>query len=475
MGREISTSEYLDETEFQTRLRDETKLVMGWFRDHAFENPHPTKIGLELEAWLVDKDGFPSPRNEEFLKRVDNPLVVPELAAFNFEINGEPEALSGRVFSQIEKQLRTIWDEACVSANTLGLDALMIGIPATLRQDMLTLDSMTPSNRYQLLNDRLFQMRNGQPLHIDIDGRDSLEMVQDHLMLEAACTSLQVHLMLNQENSARSYNAAQIASAPLVAISANAPFLYGRRLWEETRIPAFEEAINLPGYRDRSGRKAGRVTFGTQYLRQSMMELFLENLDGYTPFLPMCSDDAPDKLTHLRLQNGTIWRWNRPIIQPAENGQPHLRLENRVIPAGPTLVDMVANMAFFIGLTLYLRDIDDLEERLLFESARKNFYSCAKKGLSAEIDWLDGKTGNVQTLISTQMAEQAQEALVAHGVDALEAGHYMNIIKSRARNGQTGSAWQRAHANCHGRDFQKLVQDYLVLQNEGLPVHGWRV
>jgi len=475
MGREISTSEYLDEAEFQARLRDETKLVMGWFRDRKFETPDPAKIGLELEAWLVDKDGFPSPRNEEFLKLVDDPLVVPELAAFNFEINGEPEILSGRVFSQVENQLRTIWNKARSSAEALGLDTLMVGIPATLRQDMLTLDSITPSNRYQLLNDRLFAMRDGKPLHIDIDGRDSLEMIQDHLMLEAACTSLQVHLMLNQDNSARSYNAAQIASAPLVAISANAPFLYGRRLWEETRIPAFEEAINLPGYRDRAGRKAGRVTFGTQYLRQSMMELFLENLDGYTPFLPMCSDDAPEKLRHLRLQNGTIWRWNRPIIQPCPGGTPHLRLENRVIPAGPTLVDMVANMAFFIGLTLHLREQDDLEDRLPFEDARKNFYACAKKGLSADIEWLDGINENVQTLIGDQLAPQAEQALISHGVDALEAGHYMSIIKSRARNGQTGSAWQRAHANCHGRDFQKLVQDYLVLQNEGLPVHGWRV
>ena len=475
MGREISTEERLDEAGFRVRLRDETKLLMRWFRDRNFETPATPKIGLELEAWLIDADGFPTPRNLELLEALDDPAVVPELAAFNFEFNGEPAELTGGVFGAIEDQLNAIWTRARETAGSLGMSPLMIGIPPTLRPDMLTLAYMTPSNRYQLLNDRLFELRNGEPLRVDIEGRDQLEMQQDTVMLEAACTSMQVHLMLTQDNAARRYNAVQIASAPLIAISANSPFLYGRRLWEETRIPAFEAAVKTPGFRDGAGRRATRVTFGSQYVRHSLLELFLENLDGYPPFLPMVSDSDPGRLAHLKLQNGTVWRWNRPIVHAPRTGLPHLRLENRIIPAGPTVVDMVANMVFCIGLTLALAKEDELEARLPFEAARQNFYAAAKLGLAAEITWLDGQSVNVQTLIDTVLAGQAEAALVEAGIDAAQAEYYLGIIRARARNGQTGAAWQRAHANCHGRDLQRLVLDYQALQDEGLPVHGWRL
>lgn len=475
MGQEISTEDRLDEARYCECLRDETRRVMTWFRDEAFETPDIPMIGLELEAWLIDENRLPSPRNGEFLDVLDDPLAVPELSKFNFEFNSHPRLLGGRVLSDYEQDLRRMWAEGSVAADGLGLDTLMVGMPPTLREEMLTPEYMTPSNRYRLLNDRVLEMRDGDPLKVEIDGRDELSLVQDHLMLEASCTSFQIHLMLSQENAARRYNAAQIASAPLLAVAANSPFLYGRRLWEETRIPAFESAINLPGHRDQTGRKVGRVTFGTKHLQYSMMELFLENLDGYPPLLPMHMQDSDDPLAHLKLHNGTIWRWNRPIVDVNKKGVPHLRLENRVLPSGPTVADMMANLAFFIGLTLHLSDETNLEERLPFELARANFYNAAKRGLGAKITWLDGEVHDAQVLVHSRLAGLAADALVEAGVDRHEADHYLGIIRARALNGQTGAAWQRAHANCHGRDFQRMVADYHRLQQRGRPVHTWNV
>ena len=475
MGREIAEAERLDEVEFGRRLREETKLVMNWFKDGALADPETPYVGIELEAWLVDENRIPAPENVAFLEKLDHELAVPELAQFNFEFNAEPSLLDGRMLSGLNAHLNELWTAAQKTAGEMNLSAMMVGMPATLREEMMTPEYMTPSRRYALLTERLFELRGGAPLDIDIKGREQLQLVQDHLMLEAACTSLQVHLMLTADNAARRYNAAQIASGPLIAVAANAPFLYGRQLWDETRIPAFENAIEHRSFRDREGRKVGRVTFGSGYLRRSLMELFVENHEAYPAMLPICCDDG-DPLAHLKLQNGTIWRWNRPIIHAGKSGEPpHIRIENRILPSGPTVADMVANTAFFIGLVLHLSDIEGLEDRIPFETARANFYAGAKSGLAAQMTWLDDEEGDVQALILDKLVDQAGDALVKAGLDRHEVGHYLGLIRSRAINGQTGAKWQRAHANCHGRDFQGLVDDYIRNQDSGRPVHTWTV
>ena len=475
MGREIAESEELDDVEFQRRLREETKRVMGWFRDGALEAAETPLAGIELEAWLMDQDGLPAPDNIEFLERLDHPLAVPELSQFNFEFNTDPARLGGRMLSGFSEHLSDLWSQARRAASEMNLSPMMVGIPPTLREDMLNPEYMTPSRRYALLNERLFELRNGKPLNIEIAGRERIELAQDHLMMEAACTSFQIHLGMTPENSARRYNAAQIASAPLLAVCANAPFLYGRRLWEETRIPAFENAISLLSFRDRTGRRVGRVTFGSGYVRRSLLELFVENLEAYPVMLPILCDDG-DPLAHLKLQNGTVWRWNRPIIHAGKNGAPpHIRMENRILPAGPTIEDMIANLAFFIGLTLRLEKEEGLETRLPFEQARANFYAAAKRGLGARLGWLDETSADAQALIREHLVPSAETALLDAGLDAVDVRHYLGLIAARALNGQTGAAWQRAHANCHGRDFQGLVQTYLERQDGGRPVHTWTV
>jgi gamma-glutamyl:cysteine ligase YbdK (ATP-grasp superfamily) len=474
MGQELEDRDYVDEREFLKRLRAETRLVSDCFRDERFETFDPPMIGAEVEAWLLDDNWLPAPENEAFLETLHDPLATHELARFNFELNLDPHALPGGL-PKLKDQIGKLWADCTQAASRHALKPLMIGIPPTLIQDMLSEDTMTPSNRYKALNERVMAVR-GKPTQVGIARREQLALAQNHLMIEAACTSLQTHLTVNPGEEARLYNAAQIAAGPVTAISANSPFLYGRRLWEETRIPAFEQAIGIPSFRARDGAKVGRVTFGAGWLRKGFMELFLENLDGHEALLPIIEAAPPEKLRHFKLQNGTLWRWNRPIIGGDCEGTPHLRIENRVTPAGPTAIDMVANAAFFIGLTRFIAALETPPEtRMEFAAARANFYACARRGLGASVQWLDGDLHDVQRLIYDQLVGAAQDGLTASGVPEHEAKAVLSPIRERAKSGQNGAAWQRSWVNCHGRDFQGLVEAYYGNQQGGRPVHTWRI
>lgn len=476
MGQEISTSEVFDENGFKARLREETRLVLSWFKDGALLRSDPPLIGAEVEGWLLDQDYIPTPQNQAFLARADHDELDSELSQYNFELNLNPQSLAGSGLEQLETGFETLWRHCCDTASAMGTHAALIGIPPTLREGMLDLEAMTPSNRYAALNARVMQLRGGAPLEYQFDGREPYHLAENHLMMEAACTSLQTHLMLDPDTHVRQFNAALIASAPVLAVSVNSPYLNGRRLWEETRIPAFEQAIALQSFRDKHGRQVGRVDFGSGYVRQSLMEWFLENLDGHPPLLPVIEDAPAEKLRHFKLQNGTLWRWNRPIIDVNTQGIPHLRVENRITPAGPTPVDMTANAAFFIGLVLHLSQRDDPPEAdLAFNDARANFYAAAKKGLGAQIRWLGGETGDVQALIAHTLADESESALVHAGVNPALAKRYMDVIRGRTRTGMTGAAWQRAWVNCNGRDFQDLMAAYLAFQETGQPVHTWTI
>jgi gamma-glutamyl:cysteine ligase YbdK (ATP-grasp superfamily) len=293
-------------------------------------------------------------------------------------------------------------------------------------------------------------------------------------MLEAGCTSLQAHMKVNQEDCVRFYNAAILAAAPLVAATANSPFLYGKSLWCETRIPAFEQATAIDGFRDASGQNVLRVTLGTGYLRHSFLELFIENL-GFPVLLPALEDRA-DRLPHLQLQNGTIWRWVRPILGFDGAGTPHLRIEHRVMPAGPSLIDTVANLALCHGLVLALARADEPPEAgTRFEDARAGFYACARDGLDARICW-DGREARVQNLLLDRLIPDARAALIETGVAEDEVVRYIDdVMTARVRSGRTGAAWQRSFMDCNPANFQALTERYLALQETGAPVHTWEV
>lgn len=476
VGQDISRSAFSAEehAEFHAKLRAETATLNHWFHDGDFEQSGIATTGLELEAWLIDESYLPSPRNAAFLAAVNDPQVVPELSKYNFEINIDPELLQADFLSRTQAKLEAQWRRCETAAHTLGLGIVATGILPTVKDDMLQPEWMSDSPRYRALNSELFRLRAGAPLHIHIEGQETLDYRSPHLMLEAACTSLQGHLKVNPDQAVRLYNASVVAAAPLVAATANSPFLYGNSLWAETRVAAFEQSTALHGFRDAQGRDVPRVTLGTGYLRHSMLELFLENL-SYPVLLPALSKDGAH-LAHLRLQNGTIWRWLRPIIGFNGDGAPHLRIEQRVMPAGPSIVDSIANLALNYGLALALGEAETPpESETPFEDSRANFYACARHGLEAQVLWC-GKSVDVRSLLLEHLLPDARRALEAHGVSRNDLEHYFDgVLHPRILSGQTGTVWQRRYVDVHGPDFQALVGRYAELQATGKPVHQWTV
>jgi hypothetical protein len=426
---------------------------------------------LELEACLLDGSGAPAPGNKRFMERFEDPSVVPELATFNLELNSQVHLLQGDVFSRMAGELSALWGRCNQHAGELQMRMGMIGVLPTLRQSALSLANMSPLNRYQALNEQIFRLREGRSIRLDIEGRESLHLKHEDVMLESAATSFQVHLQTDISQAAALYNLSKIVSAPMVAVSANSPYLFGRDLWDESRIPLFEQAISV-GASDLTKR----VSFGIRYVHESMMENFSANLLRYPVLLPLLMDEPPERLPHLRLHNGTIWRWNRPLIGFDEQGVPHLRIEHRVIPAGPSIVDSIANAAFYFGLVIGLLEWEERPiERLSFDHARGNFYAAACVGLEAEVVWFDRKRGPIDRLITEQLLPRAHAGLVRLGVDAGEIDYWLGIIAQRVTKRQNGAAWQRAWVARHGREFHGLMQEYLTHQESGKAVHQWSV
>ena len=304
----------------------------------------------EIEAWLVSHSGSPIPINQTFLDKLGNPLVVHELAAFNVELNSEPLQLTGRALTTMEKDLQKIWDNCRHIANDLAVDMMMIGILPSIQDRHLSVENMSKLNRYRALNEQIIKHRHGLPLQLDISGRDSIQTTHRDVMLESACTSFQLHLQTPLDKATDLMNLSMLVSAPMVAVSANSPYLFGKDLWDENRIPLFEQSVAIDKHNYR------RVTFGYGYIKSSVMECFEENLKHYPILVPINKDIDPSFFNHLRFHNGTIWRWNRPLIGFDKDNKPHLRIEHRVIPSGPTVTDSVANAAFYFGLINGLED-----------------------------------------------------------------------------------------------------------------------
>jgi hypothetical protein len=479
MGQEIGNAAFAqdDFVVFQKRLEAETAALEELFARGAFGGA-PRMCGMELEAWLTDDAYLPTAQNAPFIKRLGDPLVGPELSQFNFELNSTPLCFcaEGVALSKTHQELEQTWNRCVKLAEEMGMHALAIGVIPTLRDQMLSKEIMSASNRYQALNQQLFAMRGNAPLSFHIEEGESLHVEQADIMLEAAATSLQVHFQVPQDAAARTYNASLIASAPCVAAAANAPYLYERALWEETRIAIFERAVPSGNLRDADGKVLGRVGFGSGYVRDSLFELFAENLSGYPPILPELLDEDPHTLPHLRLHNGTVWRWNRPLIGfDPHTGEASLRIEQRTMSAGPSIIDSVANIAFYLGLTHALASKPHAPEQdLPFAATRDNFYEAAKYGLAANVLWIDGKTHNLQQLCCDIFLPLAREGLADLGVPAADIRRYLDeVLAPRMRSGQTGAAWQKAYIARHGPDFAAMTAAYTANQMRGDPVHQW--
>lgn len=470
MGQELFTSRFDDEDfdRFVERMREETDLVSHWERDGLMAGT-PTTIGFELEAWLVGADGRPLAENERFLDAVNNDLVVPELSLFNVEFNGDPQELVADGISKLHQDLESLWACASESASALDMRLAMIGILPTIESQDLCIDNMSKGNRYKALNEQVFRLRKSRPIRLEVEGEERLEDKHMDVMLEAAATSFQIHLKVPPGGGVNYYNASKLVSAPLVAVSANSPFLFGKNLWAETRIPLFEQAVSVGDW-----DYAERVTFGVRFIEESLAEVFVANRQRYPVLLPEIREAAPEKLSHLRLQNGTIWRWNRPLIGWDEDGSPHYRIEQRVVPAGPTIIDAIANSAFYFGLVTHLAEHETPpHKRAQFFTTRDNFYQCAKHGLEARIRWDHQDETPIDQLILDTFLPMAVQGLQAHGVNQTDIDTYLGIIESRCKTGQNGAAWQRAYVQKNAASMTELLEAYLQQQNTGQPVHEW--
>ncbi len=474
MGQEIHSTQFSEATfkEFERRLINETGRLQKALADGDFSDTGNI-CGYELESWLVDHNYIPSPINQDFLSQLNNPLVVPELSRYNVELNGEPLPLHGNVLTAMTDELNQTWRQCQDKAHELDSVLLMIGILPTIRQQDLCLANMSDLKRYRALNEQVLAKRAGRPIRICIEGRECLTIDHPDVMLEAATTSFQIHLQTGQNDAVRYYNAALIAAGPLVAASGNSPLLFDTDLWDETRIPLFEQAIEMG---DNAVPEKRRVSFGRGYVRASLYECFDENISQHTALLPILMDGPCDHYAHLRLHNGTIWRWVRPLIGFDADGTPHLRIEQRVLPAGPSLVDMMANAAVYFGLSRFLATLPEPPEVCFgFDKARENFYAAARNGLHAGLFWLNGRSSDAGTLLLEEILPKAKLGLKMLAIADDDIEFYIDIMTARIMTGQTGSVWQRSYRNKHKAGNLQLVAAYLERQRSGAPVHEWEL
>jgi gamma-glutamyl:cysteine ligase YbdK (ATP-grasp superfamily) len=445
-------------------------------------------LGAELELSLVDRHALPLPLNLRVLAETVDPRMTVELDRFNLECNLRHGPLSGAPFRALEAEIQDALREIQRAADTHGARTVMIGVLPTLREQDLQSAAMTETPRFRALSASLQRLRHA-PFQLRIDGADPLDIECDDVTFEGAATSLQVHLRVSPKSFASVYNAVQIATAPVLAASGNSPTFLGRSLWEETRVALFKQAVDHRGAGDRDNE--ARVSFGTGWVQSGVFELFAESVALHEPLLPVLSDEDPiaevaagrtPHLEEVRLHQGTVWRWNRAIFDPADDG--HLRIEMRALPAGPTAIDMVANCAFLVGLSLGLaQDIDAWTAAFPFEAAHGNFYRAAQSGLEAELFWplRPGERPEpfrAQTLIPHLM-DLARAGLDSAGVEASESERLLELVAERTASGQTGAQWQRTVlANLEptlGREkaLAAMLERYIENSTSGEPVCRW--
>lgn len=468
MGDEIATAEFTaeDSERFRSHLRAEMELLQSWFDGNKFCQDN-LQCGLELEAWLIGDNRLPVPDNALFLSTLDRQMVVPELSKFNFEFNVSPQYIAGSGLADMQSELRATWQRCEQVASKLGHRIVSIGILPTLADSMLCIDNMSPLKRYAAINERVLWFRQGRPITLKIQGLDSLESQHHDVMLESAATSLQVHLKVPQSDSVRYYNASLIASAFTVALTANSPLLFGHRLWDETRIPLFEQAVD-------TGGAYQRVSFGRDYIQNSLYELFEHNWKAHHVLLPTHVHQAPARMPYVRMHNGTIWNWNRALIGFEADGQPHLRIEHRPIAASTSLADLFADVSFYLGLVQYLAHLQPSpESQLKFEIVKRNFYQAAQSGLQAQVEWLDGRTHLLPDLLSDQLLPLACEGMSQLGIDSAQIARSRDILVGRLETRQNGARWQRDAFEKHGGDLQAVLAAYETNQQQSQPVHTW--
>ena len=446
-----------------------------------------SRIGAEQEMFLVDRTMRPAPVNVDVLAHGLDSRLTTEIGRFNLEANLTPREFRGPCFRDLEQELHEVVDAARRAARLSKADVLLAGILPTIRVDDLAIDNLTPHPRYQELNRTVLALRHGE-FHAHIKGLDELDLRHSNVMLEACCTSFQVHLQVAPQDFARVYNWAQLITAPVLAAAVNSPVLLGHRLWQETRIALFQHSVDERSAGRQRRDAPTRVSFGETWVNDSVLDIFQEEVARFRViFTRLIDEDSLDELdagripelAALKLHNGTVWRWNRPCYG-VHQGQPHLRIEFRALPSGPSLVDETANAAFTFGLLRSLADEpQDPRRRISFDDLRENFHTAARCGLKSQLAWLDGRSWAADTLIREELLPRARQGLDLAGIDAADRDHYLGILADRVERQQTGACWVLQSLNqMHGRAtreqrYQALAAAMLRHQQTNTPVHEW--
>jgi CBS domain-containing protein len=486
---EHKVEEHADEQKAQAfvkALLEDLRALAFMLEDGRVESG-VTRIGAEQEMFLVDRYLRPAPVSMEVLKYANDPRLTTEIARFNLEANLSPLKLENNCFSRMESELQHIIDLARRTAATEDADVLLSGILPTLQKSDLTLDNLTPIARYHELNRGVIRMRGG-PLSIHIKGLDELYLAHDNIMMESCNTSFQVHFQSNAKDFANHYNVAQAITAPVLAVAVNSPMLFGQRLWQETRVALFQHSTDERSRPQLARNQPTRVSFGDRWLENSVIELFHDQITRFRPIMISEPDENPFQvlargetplLSALRLHNGTVWRWNRACYGVSE-GVAHLRIENRVLPSGPTVVDEIANTAFFTGLMVALPQVyGEIRQRMAFDDAKMNFFRAARHGLDAQFNWLDGQTYSACSLILDNLLPLARQGLRNSNVASEDIDRYLGIIEERAQNRQTGAGWimksLAAMESSTSKDARQrnLTSAILASQKKGQPIHRW--
>ena len=445
------------------------------------------RIGAEQELFLVDDSWRPTPKQSEVLARLKGENYTPELARFNIEANLSPQVLTGNCLSAMKAELETLVRDARAAAQAEGARILMCGILPTLHQSDLSLENMADSGRYRRLNKVMSDMRGGRFDSL-IKGLDELRCVHDNVMMEACNTSFQVHFQVTDAEFANLYNLSQLVTGPVLAAAVNSPVLLQHRLWHETRVALFAQSLDVRNATQLARNQRQRVTFGERWVEDSVLEIYREDVSRFRLLLgaqqPGSSLDALDRgevptLDALRMHNGTVYRWNRPCYGISD-GKPHLRIENRVLPAGPTIDDEVANSAFFFGLMIaYGEELDDVRRVMDFDDAKSNFMAAARYGLSAQMSWFGGQRVSARDLILSDLIPRARQGLAFKNIDAADIDRYMGLIEERVSSGKTGAQWaldSLARMGDRGtldERHRALTSAMYARQGAGLPGHQW--
>ncbi len=488
MGRDIQAIKISreDRRRYRDKLRSSLDAFARMLRECMFDL-NPSQVGQEIELNLVDERGAPSMRNADVLKAIASPAWSTELGQFNLEINVPPRRLAGDALADLEREIRASLNAAEARARAADSRLVMIGILPTLGEQDVDGIFMSANERYRMLNEQILGAR-GEDMRIAISGTEQLLTYCNSITPEAACTSVQLHLQVSPAAFANYWNAAQMAAAAQVALAANSPFLFARQLWHETRLTLFEQATDTRPEELKEQGVRPRVWFGERWIT-SVSDLFEENIRYFSALLPICEEEDPvavlhgggiPQLSEMCLHNGTIYRWNRPVYAEVD-GTPHLRVENRVLPAGPAIADVIANAAFYYGLVRVLAETQrPIWTQMPFTSAAENLQEAARHGLDARLYWPGAGEVPAAELVLRRLLPLAREGLARWGVSQADAGGLLGIIEQRCVTGQNGAAWQIATVERlmdRGLDRREALRQmtlrYVDNMHTNQPVHTW--